>query len=138
MTELTGTSTASRSGSVVEATEPGDPADPGQRGRLVLAQRAVEHLARQAATEVDGVAVLGTGIAGRHYPHVAVQLAGHRARIQVSVATVWPAVLAQVAAAVAAHVRERLDALAGVRADSVDVRISKVVRPAESTRRRVS
>ena len=67
-------------------------------------------------------------VVSRRLPRVDVRLAGHRARLQVTVAVAWPVALAEVATAVRDRVAQQVGGLAGIRADAVDVRIGQVVR----------
>lgn len=114
--------------------------EPSHRGRLVVADRVVEHIATIAAREVPGVAEVGSTverIVGRRLPKADAHVAGQRARIRVDIAVTWPSPLATVTAGVRDTVRDRLNALAGVRVDSVDVTAAKVVRAVAPPSRRV-
>ena len=107
-----------------------DLADPGHRGRLVVADRVVEKVASIAAAEVDGVVASGSGLGGllgHRYPRADATIAGERARVHVEVAVSWPMPLAQVAAAVRQQVRRRLDELVGLAVDAVDVTAATLV-----------
>lgn len=107
-----------------------DLADPGHRGRLVIADRVVEKVASIAAAEVEGVVASGSGLGGlfgHRYPRADATVAGERARVHVEVAVSWPMPLAQVAAAVRQQVGRRLDELVGLAVDAVDVTAATLV-----------
>lgn len=114
-------------------------AEPGERGRLDIAERVVERVAHIAACEVKGVRSVGSsleGVVGRQYPNVKAQMAGGHARVDVDIAVTWPIPLARTAAEVREHVSERLTSLLGVKVDAVDVTIA-TVSPAGTEHRRV-
>ncbi|HET9631606.1 MAG TPA: Asp23/Gls24 family envelope stress response protein [Terrabacter sp.] len=114
-------------------------AEPGERGRLDIAERVVERVAHIAACEVRGVRSVGSsleGVVGRQYPNVKAQMAGGHARVDVDIAVSWPIPLARTAAEVREHVSERLTSLLGVKVDAVDVTIA-TVSPAGTEHRRV-
>jgi uncharacterized alkaline shock family protein YloU len=125
--------------------------DPGQRGRLVVSERAVSRIA-EAAALVDGTrrtdagrprttagAVAGVvdDVLGRSYPDVDCTVAGHRARVRVEVAAVWPQPAPQVAARVRASVGEALARLAGMTVDDVSVVVATYLTDRPATTRRV-
>lgn len=110
------------------------------RGRLEISDHVVERIAVLAAGEVAGVASVGStleGAVGRRYPKARARVAGHRARLTVEVAVTWPFPLPQVSADVRDHVTARLQDLAGVAVDSLDVTASKIVHRRPETTRRV-
>jgi len=114
--------------------------DPAQRGGLVIANRAVERIARLAAGEVEGVAKAGSGldqVLGRRYPKANATVAGDRARIHVEIAIAWPHPLGQVCGQVRDEVSDRVTELIGVRVDAVDVTAAKVVHAPQPEGRRV-
>lgn len=118
----------------------GHPDDPGGRGRTVVADRVVERIATIAAREVAGVAQVGSTlerVVGRQYPKADAQVAGDRARISVEIAVAWPTSLADVTAGVREAVRTRLEGLAGLQVDTVDVTAARVVHDDAPTPRRV-
>ncbi|NYD20516.1 Asp23/Gls24 family envelope stress response protein [Kineococcus aurantiacus] len=127
------------------AATPSDPQrdEMGSRGTLELKDRAVERIVQAAAGEVPGVAGphddtsrVGNAL-GRSNPRVDCQVAGRRVRAEVHLTTLWPQPAARVAAAVRDHVADRLRTLADLEVDSVEVHVTKVVRPTTAGRRRV-
>ncbi|MFD1056059.1 Asp23/Gls24 family envelope stress response protein [Terrabacter terrigena] len=115
-------------------------AEPGERGRLEIAEKVVERVASFAAGEVRGVRRVGTGlegVVGRQYPRAKAEVAGGRARIRMDIAVAWPSQLGQTARAVRDRVREQVEALVGVAVDAVDVTVASVVATAAGERRRV-
>ena len=115
--------------------------DPGERGDLSIADRVVEQIAVLAAQQVEGVAVLGSGlerVVGRNFPRAQAHVAGTRVRLVLQIAVIWPAALPQVAAAVRDTVAERISTLVGMHVDAVDVNAAKVVHAQPRQDRRVS
>ncbi|WP_328291266.1 Asp23/Gls24 family envelope stress response protein [Kineococcus sp. NBC_00420] len=127
----------------VAELSPHERTEAGTRGSLEVKDKAVERIAAAAVLQVPGVIAAGeaTGtiatVLGRAYPRVDVHVAGRRARVHVDVVTAWPRSAAEVAAAVRAHVSDRLHALADLDVDAVDVAVAKVIRPTTPDRRRV-
>lgn len=114
--------------------------DPAGRGRLDVAERVIERIATIAAGEVRGVRSVGSGlegVVGRRYPNVKAEVAGGHARVRVDIAVTWPAPLGRTTAAVRDRVRERLQTLAGVTVDVVDVTVATITQPAPPNDRRV-
>ncbi|WP_432522632.1 Asp23/Gls24 family envelope stress response protein [Kineococcus sp. SYSU DK006] len=125
---------------------------PEHRGRLAVADRAVQRIAAAAATEVEGTRrTTGSGprstaaavgdalgaVLGRAYPDVECSVAGRRARVRVEVAAVWPHPAPQVAARVREHVRARLEELADLSVDDVSVVVATYLPPTAAAQRRV-
>lgn len=114
--------------------------EPGDRGRLDVADRVVERVAIIAAGEVAGVRNVGSGlegIVGRQYPKATAQVAGGRARVRLDIAVAWPMPLGRTAGAVREHVREQLESLVGLTVDAVDVTVASVVADGPREQRRV-
>ena len=115
-------------------------AAPPQRGRTVIADAVVEHIAAQAAAGVDGVTRSGSGldkIVGRAYPQAHAHVAGGRVRLHLEIAVAWPHPLDHVCGQVRDTVTTRLAELTGLAVDGVDVTAATVVHvaPAPPTRR---
>jgi uncharacterized alkaline shock family protein YloU len=117
--------------------------DPGERGSLIIQDRAVRRIAEAAALQVPGVvpaaqstSTLGAAL-GRAYPRVDCDVAGGRVRAEVEIVGRWPTPAAQLGAEVRDAVTDQLQQLAGLRVDAVDVTITKIVRLATPPRRRV-
>lgn len=72
-------------------------------------------------------------VTGRDLPRVQVHVRGDRVRAELDIAVDWPRPLAEVAAAVRGRVRDRLDALSGLRVDAVDVRVPTITTTAGNT-----
>ncbi|MFB9377589.1 Asp23/Gls24 family envelope stress response protein [Kineococcus gynurae] len=114
-----------------------------ERGSLNVGDRAVKRIVEAAAREVRGVArpndTVGTvgSALGRDYPRVECDVAGSRVQVRVEVALYWPAASAEVAAELRDHVRERLASLAALQADTITVRVAKIVRRGVPERSRV-
>jgi uncharacterized alkaline shock family protein YloU len=112
-------------------------AEPGDRGRLVVADRAVTRIA-EAAAFVPGTArrsgVVGS-VLGRNYPDVSCTVAGRRARVGVEVAGVWPHPAPEIAARVRDAVRTALQEFAGLTVDDVSVVVADYLPEPETTRR---
>lgn len=115
-------------------------AEPEQRGRTIIENAVLEHIAVHAALDVSGVAATGSDLEkliGRRLPKADAHVAGTRARVQVEVAAAWPHPVATVAAAVREHVSERLLALTGLQVDAVDVEVTRVIHSPQAQQRRV-
>jgi uncharacterized alkaline shock family protein YloU len=117
--------------------------DPGERGTLIIKDRAVQRIAEAAALSVAGVVpaeqstnTLNAAL-GRAYPRVDCDVAGGRVRADVEIVGLWPTPAPQLAAQVRQAVTDQLQTLAGLRVDAVDVTIAKIVRIAAPPRRRV-
>jgi uncharacterized alkaline shock family protein YloU len=117
--------------------------DPGDRGSLVIRDRAVQRIAEAAALGVPGVVPAGrrtsslNAALGRTYPRVDCEVAGDRVRAEVEIVGRWPMSAPQLAAQVRQAVTDQLHELAGLRVDAIDVTIVKIVRPEAAPRRRV-
>lgn len=125
-------------------------APPAERGRLVVSERAVARIAEAAAlvpgtrrtgsahprTAAAAVSGVVDSVLGRSYPDVDCTVAGHRARVQVEVAAVWPHPAPAVAARVQTAVADALTTYAGMTVDDVSVVVATYLsdRP-EPTRR---
>jgi uncharacterized alkaline shock family protein YloU len=117
--------------------------DPGERGTLIIKDRAVQRIAEAAALSVAGVVpaeqstnTLNAAL-GRAYPRVDCDVAGGRVRADVEIVGLWPTPAPQLAAQVRQAVTYQLQTLAGLRVDAVDVTIAKIVRITAPPRRRV-
>lgn len=125
----------------------GGPAPPESRGRTVISERALRHLAERAAAGCAGTVRHTSGAAPGHglgtsLPRARATASGERVRLQVEIACLWGEPLAEVAAATREHVRDRVATLTGKRVDAVDVRVAAVLPEppgrAARSRRRVS
>lgn len=115
-------------------------AGPDQRGRTVIKDKVLETIAARAARDVEGVAADGsdlTQLIGRALPRADAQVAGTRARVQVTIAVAWPQPVGQVAAHVRDTVRAALSEMTGLDVDAVDVQVAKVLHLSPTIRRRV-
>ncbi|WP_051809364.1 Asp23/Gls24 family envelope stress response protein [Actinoplanes subtropicus] len=131
------------SGVQVQRAGDADGRDPGERGILIMKDRAVQRIAEAAALQVPGVipaaqstSTIGAAL-GRGYPRVDCDVAGGRVRADVEIVGRWPIPAAHLGAQVRAAVTEQLQRLAGLRVDAVDVTIAKIIRVAAPPRRRV-
>lgn len=117
-------------------------AEAGQRGRLEVAERAVERIATLAAGEVPGVQRTGSSylesVIGHQYPSADAQVAGGHVKVSIDLAAVWPSPLAATAKSVRDRVRSQLEDLAGLTVDRVDVTVAKVTQHQSQPERRVT
>jgi uncharacterized alkaline shock family protein YloU len=124
-------------------TTEGSTADPGERGSLIIKDRAVQRIAEAAALSVPGVVPTAqstnalNAALGRAYPRVDCEVAGGRVRAEVEIVGLWPTPAPQLGAQVRQTVTDQLQRLAGLRVDAVDVTIAKMIRSAAAPRRRV-
>lgn len=108
------------------------PAEAGERGGLVIHDKAVQRIAEHTAAHTPGVLRHSAGLnrlTGRTLPRVATHIAGGHVRAHIDVAVAWPQPLAQVTAAVRAQVSEALHTLTGLVVDAVDVAAPTVLLP---------
>lgn len=119
-----------RAGATGPTTGPGT--DPGRRGRLHVADRALQRIAVRAAEGVDGVvpAAVGrvAGLLGSGLPAIELERAGRHVRVQVDVAIRWPAPAPRVTAQVRDAVSAQVGRTAGLVVDAVSVTVRDVVR----------
>ncbi len=138
-----GASPATTSGALApDAPVPG-PLD--DRGRLVVADRVVEKIASQAATEVDRATgaprrVLGVSLGSAlgsadERPQVSARVDWPVATVSVVMSVAWPAPVLEVTEQVRRHVEEQLATLAGVRTAGVDIRVTALPGPRSGDRR---
>ena len=139
----TGATPATTSGAL-----PADAPVPGPldgRGRLVVADRVVEKIASQAATEVDRATgaprrVLGLSLgsalgSAEDRPQVSARVDWPVATVSVVMSVAWPAPVLEVTEQVRRHVEEQLATLAGVRTAGVDIRVTALPGPRSRDRR---
>ncbi|MGU3436644.1 DUF6286 domain-containing protein [Actinomycetes bacterium M1A6_2h] len=100
-------------------------ADPGERGRLTVKDRVVERIATQAMSTTDGVATGNSGLARRSVSRVRVSNNNSHVRAQAEIGIEWPRSAAEVAAEAHENITRHL-ADAGVKTDSIDVRVTSV------------
>lgn len=97
----------------------------GDRGRLDIAQRAVERIAEITARR-HGAVVRRDAVLGRGLPKARAVIAGRRTRIEVEVAAAWGRPLDEVAAEVREAVADDVERFTGLGVDRVDVDITAV------------
>ncbi|MBM7804685.1 putative alkaline shock family protein YloU [Geodermatophilus bullaregiensis] len=106
-----------------------------------MADRVVEKIAAQAATEVDRATgsprrVLGVALGSAdERPQVSAQVDWPVATVSVVMSVAWPAPVLEVTEQVRRHVVERLATLAGVRTAGVDIRVTALPGPRSGDRR---
>lgn len=134
-----GATPATTSGALApDAPVPG-PLD--DRGRLVVADRVVEKIASQAATEIDRATgaprrVLGVALGSAdERPQVSARVDWPVATVSVVMSVAWPAPVLEVTEQVRRHVEEQLATLAGVRTAGVDIRVTALPGPRSGDRR---
>lgn len=115
------------------------------RGTTTIADQVVTRIAAYAARLVPEVAAarpssswesLTQRLPGRATtePRASATVAGDRAIVELEVASLWPASLADVAREVQTTVADRVRQLTGLAVDRVDVRVSNVVVPDQHRR----
>lgn len=117
----------------------------GERGTTVVAPSAVAAVARQAASEVDGVEMVGpTGLSGAlaalrssSAGGASAHVAARRTAIDLDIAVRWPRSVASVTAAVRDHVRSQVEALTGHVVTDVDIVVVDLPLPEPAPRQRV-
>jgi len=106
-------------------------ADARRRGRLVLAERVIEKIASQAATEVASTAGRSGGFLGigasddaTARPKVDVTLSAESADLALAVGIAYPGSIRRATQELRDHVTERVETLTGVDVRRVDIDVS--------------
>ncbi|SEQ31433.1 Asp23/Gls24 family envelope stress response protein [Microlunatus flavus] len=101
------------------------------RGTLVVAERVLEKVAAQAATEVPevsgrsgGFLGIGTDADPAARPKVDVTLSSESADLSIAVGIAYPGSIRRAAAALRQHVTHRVEALTGVDVRRVDIDVT--------------
>lgn len=120
-------------------TEPseGSRSEPGDRGRLQVADRVVEKVAGHAVTLVPDASaaprrVLGVNVGDardERRAHVDVQVQGDIATAEVMIAVRWPRPAPLVAASVRQRIRDEVARVTGIRVEHVDVEVTSMSIP---------
>lgn len=120
-----------------------DAADPGNRGRLTISDKAIEKIAAQIALETPGIYGAPGGLLGlgSHHdrdarPKVTVQLAGRIASLQVRAGVRYPAPLRTVTERLRDSLRTQVSERCGIEVRQVDIDITALVTPSEAAGRR--
>lgn len=102
---------------------------PEERGVLDVRTKALQHIVERAALEAQHTVVhsslLGR-LRGADWPSASVTMHGRSARVEVDVACVWPAPVAQIAAEVRDTVLREATRISGVHIRSVDVTVHAI------------
>lgn len=114
-------------------------------GTTTIAPKVIAAIARQAATEVDGVAgVDSTGLQGvlsswrsTSSGGATADVAARRATLDLRLAVRWPAPIAEVTTQVRDHVRRRVHELTGHAVTEVDIAVTSLPAPSSGPQRRV-
>ena len=121
-------SSAIAAGSFVAGPEP---IEPRRRGRLILAERVIEKVAGQAASEVSAASGRAGGILGlgaeanpQARPHVDVDLSADSADLALSVGIAYPGSIRTATEEVRDHVVRRVRDLTGVSVRRVDIDVA--------------
>lgn len=106
--------------------------DPGDRGRLQVRGRAIEHLVEAAVLTTPGVRRHGkalSGLIGHDLPRVDAVVAGDHVRTEVEIAAEWGRPLAALSADVRARITTALCDHAGLVVDGIAVHVAAIVIP---------
>ena len=105
--------------------------EPRRRGRLVLAERVIEKIAGQAATEVMATSGRSGGFLGvgaendpRARPKVDVTLSAESTDLAVAVGIAYPGSIRRATQELRDHVTERVETLTGVDVRRVDIDVT--------------
>ncbi len=104
---------------------------PGQRGTLTIADRVIDRISAYAAGSLDDVVVTRSTLdkmVGRRLPKSSTDIRGNQVRINLEVAVVWPAPLAEVVQKIQETVRSQVESQSGMTVRSIDVTVSKMAR----------
>lgn len=120
----------SRDAAPSAAPRPEGTTPPARRGRLVLAERVVEKVAAQCASEIAGVGGSGGGFLGmgRQHdpgarPRVSVELTGSIATLSLELGVRYPTPVAAITQRVREELRRRVTELTGVTVRQIDIRV---------------
>ncbi len=116
--------------------------DPGERGRLHIAERVVERVAGYAVTLVPDATAAPRRVLGRSMGQrdeedeakVSAEVHGGTASVHATIAVRWPASVRAVAQEVRTRIRDDLTHITQVTVDHVDIDVVSL--PAETTRTR--
>lgn len=109
---------------------PEDDDAPDRRGRLSIADRVVEKIAAQAASEVDGATgsprrVLGLSVSNDPgVPQVSARVDGDVATVSIHLAVTWPMPIPDVTRQVRRQVIDKLGELVGITRTQVDIEVT--------------
>ncbi|MET7280406.1 DUF6286 domain-containing protein [Kribbella sp. NPDC005582] len=106
-------------------SEPSAIAFGGDRGRLEIAQRAVERIVEITARRHPAVS-RQAGVLGRGLPKARAVVAGQRVRLELETAISWPHPLAETAADLRQAITSAVEELTGLGVDRADVVITMV------------
>jgi uncharacterized alkaline shock family protein YloU len=110
-------------------------ADPAERGKLDVRDRAVQNIVVAATLQSPGVHRHGSSLgrlAGRDLPRASVDVAGDHVRADVDIAVEWGKPLSAVAEATRREIHDALSAQSGLTVDRIAVHIATVISPEES------
>ena len=100
-------------------------ADPGQRGELIIRNRALSRIVEQVALEVSGV--VRTGARRRDLPRAVVDASLSEPNILVDVALAWPGPVARQCREIRGRIDTEVKRLTGRRPSRIDVTVSSLV-----------
>ncbi len=117
--------------------------DAATRGKLTIAEKAIEKIAGQVASEIPGVSGSAGGFLGigshpeeTARPRAKVELHGLIASIHLSVGIRYPAPLRSTTNALRQRVRDEVSARCGVDVRQVDIDINELISESQSAGRR--
>lgn len=128
MTDTLPDPTLDRTVDLSDRSEPGDLAEPGERGLLDIATVVFEKIARRAASEVDGTVGPVTADA---------DVVSGRATLRLDLGVEYPRPVGEVAAEVQRRVASRVHELTGLAVAAVDVTVTDLPPPPRRRRARV-
>jgi uncharacterized alkaline shock family protein YloU len=117
--------------------------EPGERGRLTIAEKVVERVAGYAVTQVDGASAAPRRLLGMTVgdarpdaeASVTAQVDGHAATVEASVAITWPNPVRVVADRLRAAIRHDVALMTDVQVAQVDLDVVSFAAAATPARR---
>lgn len=109
-------------------------ADPGQRGELIIRNRALSRIVEHVALEVSGV--VRTGARRRDLPRAVVDASLPEPNILVDVALAWPGPVARQCRQIRGRIDSEVTRLTGRRPSRIDVSVSTLVPRAPQSERK--
>ena len=127
--------------SPTDDTTPGPAALSTSRGRTTIAPGVVEKIAVRAAREVDGVALVQTGLSrllpwgpGDASAGAEAEVGRESVALDLTVSVTYPRPVGRVAAALRDHVIARIEALTGLAVRQVNISVAELVPEAPAPR----
>jgi uncharacterized alkaline shock family protein YloU len=119
------------------AGSPTGPADPGERGELIIRSRAVSRVAEHAVLDVPGVVRSSSSRLGpitrRELPRAVVDMTTAHPNVRVDVALAWPSPVAALCRAMRGRVNDEVARMVGRQPSRVDISVTALIADGSTT-----